>query len=265
MKQINRYFKTDNKALYLSIFGEQTARRQIIMLSGFAEERKSIYRLEVELARSLCDACCIWRFDYSGCGESAGDFQDMSLATWQDDLKVLIKFIRKSGSIDELCLIGFRLGANIAVLADSVDKLVLIEPLQSGDEMINELLRKKHIKAMMSGNDTDFTAEIEASWKADELVDFDGFAVSRTMKESLESIDFAQALSNQQSPYCLVHLSGAKKLKGFWAEQETVERSGCLFKHIRQKPFWGLSEYQENTELKSTIANYLGVKNEITN
>ena len=92
MKQINRYFKTDNKALYLSIFGEQTARRQIIMLSGFAEERKSIYRLEVELARSLCDACCIWRFDYSGCGESAGDFQDMSLATWQDDLKVLIKF-----------------------------------------------------------------------------------------------------------------------------------------------------------------------------
>jgi len=57
-----------------------------------------------------------FRFDFSGCGGSSGDFIDATLRSHVDDLRTVLDHISKSHQGRPIVVLGFSLGATVALL-----------------------------------------------------------------------------------------------------------------------------------------------------
>jgi len=84
------------------------------------------------------------RFDYAGCGNSAGDeFQAGMLGRWQRSVHEAVEGLKSACGVEAVCLLGVRLGALLATLAArqriDVVGLVAIAPVTSGRAYLREL------------------------------------------------------------------------------------------------------------------------------
>jgi len=59
------------------------------------------------------EARALLRLDYAGCGESEGDFEDGTLASWRDDARLVIESVLPEGP---LVLVGSSMGGWLALL-----------------------------------------------------------------------------------------------------------------------------------------------------
>ncbi|MFL9840824.1 alpha/beta hydrolase [Sphingomonas sp. ST-64] len=83
----------------------------IVFLPGYASDMSGSKALAVEQwARANGRACL--RFDYAGCGESEGAFEDQTLAGWRDDALLLIDGVVEGPVI----LVGSSMGGWIMLL-----------------------------------------------------------------------------------------------------------------------------------------------------
>lgn len=90
-----------------------------------------------------------WRFDYRGTGDSPGDEQIWSLQNWLADTNLCLKTIQQDIGVRHISLVGLRLGGLLAgEIAKSVPlkKLVLIDPVTSGEEYLESLARMHHLE-----------------------------------------------------------------------------------------------------------------------
>jgi len=85
------------------------------------------------------------RFDFYGCGDSAGDYSEGSLRQWLSDLARAIDELRRRCRAQQICLVGFRLGGALAGLVgaarDDIAGLVLWDPVVNGRAYVAELTR----------------------------------------------------------------------------------------------------------------------------
>ncbi len=61
----------------------------IVFLPGYASDMSGAKALALE-AWAKANGRAFLRFDYGGCGESAGDFADQTLAAWRDDVLAML-------------------------------------------------------------------------------------------------------------------------------------------------------------------------------
>jgi pimeloyl-ACP methyl ester carboxylesterase len=97
-----------------------------------------------QLARQICSVGFpVLRFDYYGCGDSSGDFEEGRIHLWLADLSTAIGELRRRAVVNELCLVGLRLGGTLAMAAGAergdVDGMVLWDPVVSGRAYTAEL------------------------------------------------------------------------------------------------------------------------------
>src|SRR5205823_2570016 len=80
--------------------------------------------------------------DWPGCGDS-GDVTDPSLATWIGSIHDAIRDLRASAGVEEITLVGVRIGATLAMLAalaePDVSEIALLAPFPSGRSYLREL------------------------------------------------------------------------------------------------------------------------------
>lgn len=129
----------------------------------YAHCHRSIRHLADQLAASGIPAL---RFDYSGTGDSPGlDVDADRVGNWQREIVGAIEFARElrignTGSGTKVCLIGVRLGASLAAIANEshpADFLVMWNPCVSGRRFVREL---QAISAMStSAKDSSTTVE----------------------------------------------------------------------------------------------------------
>ena len=86
----------------------------------------------------------VLRFDYAGCGNSAGDeFQADMLGRWQRSVHEAVDGLKQACGVSQVCLLGLRLGALLATLAaqerSDVAGLVAIAPVVRGRAYLREL------------------------------------------------------------------------------------------------------------------------------
>lgn len=85
----------------------------------------------------------VLRFDFYGCGDSAGEFEEGGVNLWLDDLSVAIAEIRRRTNISRIALVGLRFGGTLAMLAgiekEPIDVMVLWNPVVSGKAHIKEM------------------------------------------------------------------------------------------------------------------------------
>ncbi|HLD42338.1 MAG TPA: alpha/beta fold hydrolase, partial [archaeon] len=70
----------------------------------------------VELSKRLGDGFVCFSFDFSGCYESEGKFEDTTITDEINDLKTAIELVRKMPFVKEVHIVGSSLGGLVALL-----------------------------------------------------------------------------------------------------------------------------------------------------
>jgi pimeloyl-ACP methyl ester carboxylesterase len=125
-------------------FAPGSSRRGVLLCGTFGFEQLCAYRAWGGLARSIAAAgCATLRLDYPGHGDS----RDVSpgedaVAASVRAIRSGIAFLRAEAGVDEVVLVGLRLGATLAALAareGGVDRLALLAPFATGKAYLREM------------------------------------------------------------------------------------------------------------------------------
>lgn len=84
------------------------------------------------------------RFDYPGTGDSIGDERDPArVRAWLDSIHAASRYLRQSVGIEEIAIVGLRIGATLAAIAaeelGDVEALALMAPSVSGRAYVREI------------------------------------------------------------------------------------------------------------------------------
>lgn len=123
-------------------------RHTVVICSPVGQEYIRSHRAVFQLASRLAQAGFhVLRFDYFGCGDSFGDFEDASLSTWEENISSAIAFALEISGSEQISLVGLRLGATLALKAihadNRFDRIVLWEPILKGLQYLEEM-KKSH-------------------------------------------------------------------------------------------------------------------------
>jgi len=137
------------------------------------------------------------RFEYSGTGNSVDIAQeDDQLLVWTQDVVSAAKELRRVAGVDRICLLGFRLGAALAVLATrnpeaSIDAIVAVAPVVSGSKYLREL-RTTRLASMLGAESSDPPQDMTDNPGGDTgSLEISGFHLSATTVTALPQLDLS--------------------------------------------------------------------------
>ena len=109
-------------------------------------EYTSYYRAYRQLALSLAEnGFHVLRFDFRGCGDSEGEEQEGGVTQWLADIDIATAEIKIRCKSSNLCLVGFRFGATLAMMhgsrSDGISGIVLCDPIAQGQAYVRDLER----------------------------------------------------------------------------------------------------------------------------
>ena len=106
----------------------------------YVRTHRAFRHLAIQLANRGIE---VLRFDYYGSGDSAGAATEASLERWVGDVCTAAAELRRTGPVEEIVMVGLRLGAALALAAAprllDVTAVVLWEPVDAGGEHLAEL------------------------------------------------------------------------------------------------------------------------------
>ena len=102
---------------------DREPRTGVALVHGWSGYRAGPHRIFVNLARALHEqGVASLRFDLSGRGDSAGDFEDTTLDMMIEDTLTAAALLRREAGVRRLVLAGICSGGNVALGAASLDK-----------------------------------------------------------------------------------------------------------------------------------------------
>jgi pimeloyl-ACP methyl ester carboxylesterase len=187
----------------------------IVIVGPIGYERLRRYREVVSLARDLAhQKYPVLYFDQRGEGESYGKFQDFNLTTRVDDITSAVCELQTHAEIDELVLIGIRLGAVLAVLGATkhqVKRLVLCDPICNPASYAMDLIRGNIIlQQQYLGEISKTTPALRQHLKEGGTISIYGFPMGYSLLEELEQIDITPYLEKFTGKTALLHFAKTK-------------------------------------------------------
>lgn len=91
----------------------------VVFYHGFTGNKVEAHRLFVKMARALCGAgMVVLRFDFRGCGDSAGEFSQMTISREIEDAHAALRFLRSRPQVDEgrIGVLGLSMGGLVAAM-----------------------------------------------------------------------------------------------------------------------------------------------------
>jgi pimeloyl-ACP methyl ester carboxylesterase len=145
------FFGTANRKLFGCCHfqnPEQPKKGMILICQTIGQEyihgHRACYQLAERLAAS---GYAVLRFDYFGCGDSDGNFEEGGMRQWIADILSAADEMHARFGSGEVCLIGYRMGATLAIEAagsiSGIHALVLWEPIFKGSEYLSELAERQ--------------------------------------------------------------------------------------------------------------------------
>jgi len=154
----------------------------------------------------------VLRFDFYGCGDSAGQLSQSRISQWSEDISTAIYELRKKSRIKKICLCGLRLGGTLSIMAgtpDLVDSLVLWNPIVNGKNYLRELrsLHKETLENSYTKQDCE---------KRNGSNEFLGHSYSDNILNDIDSIDLLSIKENHISKTLFIksgHMLDGEQMK----------------------------------------------------
>ena len=141
----------------------------------------------------------VFRFDFSGCGESDGDYADITVTKQQSEVQAVLNCVWMLPEVDanNISLIGHSLGGAVASLTAAKDrqirKLILWSPVGQSYEDIAEILGTSALETAASNR----------------MVDYHGFYVSQAFLTDLKNHHPLEAIrSYQEAAFIIFMITG---------------------------------------------------------
>ena len=186
------YFSSEPKSL-LGIYhppvqGVAKCNAGVILCYPMGQEYIRSHRAFLQLARMLSSiGFHVLRFDFYGCGDSEGDFNQGGIKQWIADISVAVDELKGGCDANRICLVGLRLGGTLAVMAGAergdIESIVLWNPVVEGRAYLEELTRlhRQWLRGSFAGP--------QLNSKDRNNHEVLGFPLTDSMTEELQSID----------------------------------------------------------------------------
>lgn len=208
----------------------------VLLCYPLGHEYLQFHRCYRQLARHMAaSGFAVLRFDYFGCGESAGDDGQGGIDCWLQDIAAAVAELREKSGRGSFCLVGARLGATLAVLAasphDGGDAMVLWDPVISGkayvEEMLaahREMLRRSHVMVKERPSD-------------EKMIELLGFSYHRSFLRELEALDL---LTSQKCAAQRVLVMQSQEQPELNDLLNHMGGTGCVVEHhcLDAHPIW---------------------------
>jgi pimeloyl-ACP methyl ester carboxylesterase len=116
------------------------ARKAVLLCPSLGQEQIRCHRLYRQLARALAaEGMAVLRFDYYGCGDSAGASAQVDWLRCLADTRDAAQELRRRSRTDHIVAFGARLGGSIALAtaaAARFTELVLWDPILEGKDYV---------------------------------------------------------------------------------------------------------------------------------
>jgi len=240
-------------SVYHASAGQRPNRLGLVYLPPFAEEMNRSRRMAAQQARRLAAlGIDVLLLDPFGTGDSAGDFGEASWEIWRDDAKVAVEWLgrRCDGRVG---LWGLRLGALLAaeVAAESpqATRLVLWQPVLSGDRCLTQFLRLRIAAALGRDGARETTKDLRARLSRGEALEVGGYELSAPLATAVAGLDLADLLQRSGSlPVDWLEVSSADEpelsppARTFLQAMERDART-IAARVVRGEPFWAILEF----------------------
>ncbi len=190
------YINSGNKSVFGVLHTPEITdeRKGIVFLHPYAEEKQRVDRIFVHFARLLCSkSYFVMRFDFRNCGDSEGNFEELTIDSQLSDLRNVLDVFRRDTGVEEVSLFGIRLGADIAIqyagIDNNIDKLILWSPIINGAEYAGTLIRNKMFSSLMDKNLKISKEQIVGIINSEGRVDIDGFYMTKHFYDYLNSLE----------------------------------------------------------------------------
>lgn len=238
----------------------------VLYVHPFAEEMHKSRRMVALQTRAMAErGVAVLQVDLTGCGDSAGDFGDATWQAWQADIRLGHAWLQQRTACP-VSLWGLRTGATLAAQMAAqlpeIQRLILWQPVTSGDLFLNQFLRIKLASEMLAdGQAQSGTKALRAGLEAGEPVEVGGYMLSPGMAQQLGRVKLSDPL-----PPCPVHWLevGAEDADTLTPASQRVADAWrtagvTLTTHTLQgEPFWLT---QEITECPGLMAPTLAAMN----
>lgn len=217
----------------------------LVICNPFGFEEVCAHRSLRHIARAAADAGIpSLRFDYEGCGNSAGDeFAADTLGRWTRSVHEAIDCLRRASGVSQVCLLGVRLGATLAALAaaprDDVAGLIAVAPVVRGRAYLRELTMLAQTGATPV-----------AAAAGDGSTESAGFLLTRETGEAIGGVDL-RGLSRSPAPRVLIVERDDVASTSEWLP--ALERIGADVASVRWSGYAGMMEDPQRTVVPQAI------------
>ena len=173
----------------------------VVFVHPFMEERQDAHPFLRSIAGQV-SARGLWamRFDLHGCGDSEGEWEDATVASWLDDIRAACDFVRAQSGVERVILCGLRFGATLAALADiggPRPPLAMIQPVVKGTnysmDMLRAYLAAEMVLTRKAGVSRDALIE---RLRLGETVNVFGYHLTAAQFDGIRAIDLSRSLTS---------------------------------------------------------------------
>lgn len=176
------------------------------MVPPFAEEMNKARRMLILQARRLARrGVATLLIDLYGTGDSAGDFADARWDIWCEDLTTGYRWLTGQGS-QRVSLLGVRFGALLALdflrrTQNPADRVVLWQPVFSGQAMLLQFLRMRVAAAMMSNDrEKESTESLRRALRDGQSIEIGGYELTPHLADAVEGLKLEDLLPRNCPP-----------------------------------------------------------------
>lgn len=168
----------------------------VLFVPPFAEEMNRSRRMATVLAARLAEqGIGFLVIDLFGTGDSEGEFAGARLSIWRDDLIRAYDWLAARGA-PMVGLVALRFGAPLAfelAAARAVSRIVLWQPVASGEQMLTQFLRIRQAAGLTSGAG-ETTASMRASLVAGATLEVAGYDIAPSLAVELDALRLDPAM-----------------------------------------------------------------------
>jgi len=199
------YFEVSGAHLCTVLHEVEDPAARLLLVGPFASERHNTYIPLVRWARYLAARSIeVLRYDYRGIGESTGEFDEMTLEDWSQDVRLLSAFLAGRSPSAPLVLHGLALGAVLAGRAFDAgigDALLLWSPpVDANQALRSTLMRWVGLEQIFKfGNDRKSASDYIRELEQGSPLEVEGYQWSTSLWQESLGFTLPQALENEQS------------------------------------------------------------------